>query len=168
MSLTYRAIANVTVTGSPSDISITNIPQTYTDLIILVSAIARTTANPNALVMNFNGYSATSLSFRYIRANGSAASSGNSTGSVVVGDLTNITSTYNSVSIYIPNYASSGAKTLSSDSVSENNGTTAYSALWANAFTVASGITSIQFGDGSAGGGLGVGSQVWLYGIKNS
>jgi hypothetical protein len=167
MANTFKLIASATVTGSPADISITNIPQTYTDLYVVLSAIARTTANPNSLVMFANGYAQTSPTYTALRGNGSSVSSFNGT-ITFAGDITNITNTYSSQNIYIPNYTTSGTKTASVDSVTENNGTTAYSMLVANRFVVAAAITSLQFGDGSAGSGLGVGSQVWVYGIKNS
>jgi hypothetical protein len=162
MSMTL--IATATVTGSPADISLTSIPQTYTDLQILISAVPRTTASPNALGLGFNGYSSTSNAIRALRASGSGVSSFTDT-SPIAGDLQQITNTYNSITVYIPNYTTSGVKSFSSDSVTENNSTTAWLSIRAGAFTNAAAITSIQFGDFSAGGGLGVGSQVWLYGI---
>jgi hypothetical protein len=163
MSMTF--IAKVTVTGSPADISLTNIPQTFTDLYILVSARARTTANPNALGISANGYAQTNSLFRYLRGTGSGVGSSNGAANVI-GSLTDISSSqYNSVSIYLPNYTSSGTKSAFADSVTENNGTTAYQEIIAQRFDVASAITSLQFGDSSAGGGLGVGSEIFLYGI---
>jgi hypothetical protein len=162
--MTMELISTATVTGSPADLSLTNIPQTFTDLQIFITAIPRTTANPNALGLGFNGYASTSNSIRAIRGNGAAVSTFTDT-SIIVGDLQQVTNTYNSISVYIPNYASSGVKYFSSDSITENNGTTAYASLRAGTFTVAATISSIQFGDFSAGGGLGIGTQVWLYGI---
>jgi hypothetical protein len=159
-----KLIASATVTGSPADLSITNIPQGYTDLQILISTIARTTANPNAIGLGFNGFSSTNNSIKALRGDGSSVISFTDT-SPGVGDLTQVANTYNSINVYIPNYATGGVKTFSSESVTENNGTTAWARIVAGDFTVASGITSIQFGDFSAGGGLGVGSKVWLYGI---
>lgn len=163
--MTMTLLASATVTGSPADISITSIPQTYSDLYVLVSAIARTTANPNALVMFANGYAQTNQTYRALRGNGASVSSLSST-ITFAGDITNITNTFSSQSIYIPNYTTSGTKSVSVDSVTENNGTTAYQMIVSNKFDVAAAITSLEFGDGSAGGGLGVGSQVWLYGIQ--
>lgn len=161
---TMSFIATATVTGSPADISLTAIPQIYTDLQILISAIPRTTANPNALGLGFNGYASTSNSLRALRGNGSSVSSFTDT-SPIAGDLQQVTNFANSITVYIPNYATSGVKCFSSDSVTENTGATAYASIRAGKFTVADPITSIQFGDFSAGGGLGVGTTVWLYGI---
>lgn len=157
-------IATAIVTGSPADLSLESIPQTYTDLYILVSAIARTTANPDAIYMGFNGYAQTNGALRALRGNGSSVSSYTDT-NPLPGDVTYISNTYSSTSIYIPNYASSGTKSVSSESVTENNGTTAYASIRAGKFDVAAAITSVQFGDATQGGGLGVGTQVWLYGI---
>jgi hypothetical protein len=162
--MTMKFIASTTITGSPADISITNIPQTFTDLYIVISSIARTSANPNALVVNANGYTSTNGSWRDLRGNGSTISTATTT-TAVVGLLTNISNTFNLVNIYIPNYSSSGTKIYHSDCVTENNGTTAYININAGRFDVASAITSLQFGDGSAGGGLGVGSSISIYGI---
>lgn len=161
--MTMQLISSATVTGSAADISITGIPQTYTDLFIVASAQARTSANPNSLVFFVNGYAQTSKSYRYMRGNGGSIATG--TGSeTIVGELTDVSNTYNSVSIYIPNYTSSTTKLATCESVTENNGTTAYTSMWTNKFD-SSAISSVQFGDGSVGGGLGVGSQVWVYGI---
>jgi len=162
VSMTF--IATATVTGSPADLSLTSIPQTFTDLQILISAVPRTTASPNGLGLGFNGYASTSNSIRALRGNGAAVSSFTDT-SPIVGDLQQVTNTANSITVYISNYTTNGVKAFSSDSVTENNGTTAFASIRAGVFTVAAAITSIQFGDFSAGGGLGVGSQVWLYGI---
>lgn len=164
MPNTMTLIATATVTGSPADISLTSIPQIYSDLQILISAIPRTTANPNALGLGFNGYAQTNASLRALRGSGDGVSSFTDT-SPIVGDLQQVTNTANSITVYIPNYASSGTKSYSADSVTENNGTTAYAGIRAGKFDVAAAITSIQFGDFSVGGGLGVGTQVWLYGI---
>lgn len=161
--MTMKLISSAIVSGSPADISITGIPQTYTDLQIIVSARARTTANPNSLVFYVNGYAQTAKSYRFMRGNGGSVNTG--TGSeTIAGDLTDISDIFNSVSIYIPNYTSSTTKIMVSQSVTEGNTATGYSAMWMNKFD-SSAISSVQFGDGSVGGGLGVGSQVWVYGI---
>ena len=75
-------------------------------------------------------------------------------------------STFGNSEIYIPNYASSGYKSISADSVSENNATAAYAfmaaLLWSNSAAInrititGLGSSFVQY------------STATLYGIKNS
>jgi hypothetical protein len=75
-------------------------------------------------------------------------------------------STFGSASIYIPNYLSSSAKSLSVDSVEENNGAAAAQNIYAGIWTGTAAITSIQFVLNSAT--FDVGTSVSLYGISKS
>jgi hypothetical protein len=76
-------------------------------------------------------------------------------------------STYTSGEIYIPNYLSTVAKSLSSDAVEENNGTTARAQLTAGlASTVTSAVTTINLTD--LYGNWTTASTAYLYGVKSS
>jgi len=159
-----KLIATATITGSPANIEFTSIPQTFTDLVILISAKGSAAGTAvSALVMQVNGTGGGSE--RVLRGDGSSVISFSDT-SGQIGVIQRVGATgFGSVSCYITNYTSATAKSVSTDSVSENNATLAYQSLNAMIPTTTAAITSLLFGDGSAGGGLAVGSTASLYGI---
>lgn len=137
---TFIKISSVTVgSGGAATISFTSIPQTYTDLKIVVSA--RDTTDNLPVTVSFNGSAIDSG--RTIKTNGgSTAYSGTET----VFWITPSSATSNvfgSAELYISNYTSSYAKSMCIDSVTENNGTTAYMLVSANLENGTSAITSI-------------------------
>ena len=149
MAYTYSKLAESTVgAGGTSAITFNNIPQNYTDLVIKLS-IRNTAASAQSLGVKFNG-SSSGYSDRWILGTGSAVSSSSDTASpmaiaydALIG--TNTASTFSSVEIYIPNYASANFKSLSSDSVSENNATAANASLFAALWSNVTAISSMQF-----------------------
>jgi hypothetical protein len=74
-------------------------------------------------------------------------------------------SVFGNMQIYFPNYAGSTNKSVSADSVMENNATGAYMALTATLFGTAA-ITSLTFTTNN--GSFVQHSSASLYGIKNS
>lgn len=151
MAYTYSKIGTYTV-GSTSVpfIGFVNITQTYTDLLIKVSARTVRSAVEDGLYMTINGQ--TSTGFRDLEGNGSTASSvstssyGNNWVTRINGG-TSTSSCFSNVGIYIPNYTSSDAKAISIDGVMENNSSTSYMNLVAALGAIPStGITSLSFG----------------------
>lgn len=170
MANTYTKIASATVTGSAGDIQFSNIPQTYTDLSVLISAKGRlTSGNVGALVVyTANGQSSSLSTWKEVRGDGTGVASYNNA-YPIIGLLTYQAATvFSSVNLYIPNYTSSNKKVFNSDSVTEENTTYAYQSLSGLTIDYTTAISFLGFGDGSAGGGLAVGSSITLYGIKNS
>ena len=171
MANTYVAIATVTVgSGGASTIDFTSIPGTYTDLLIKVCG--RFTFN-NGIVSNmaikFNGSTST-FTNRTVNGSGSAAGSGSGS-SGFIGDFPaalSTGSTFGSSEIYIPNYAGSTNKSVSADTVSENNGTVAWSYLTSVLWSTTSAITSITLYDIGNSSNFAQYSTATLYGIKNS
>lgn len=169
MALTFVSIATVTVgSGGAASIEFTNIPQTYTDLVIQVSA--RNTSSGAALRLRFNG-STTGYSDRYLEGDGASVSSGTSPfpGYAFVGAVTPSSataSTFASNYIYVPNYTSSNNKSISSDGVTENNATTAYTDLSASLWSNSAAITSIELTPNA--NTFAQYSTATLYGIKNT
>lgn len=168
MPTTYEAIATVTVgSGGAASIDFTSIPQTYTDLLVKLST--RTTAAGAADVsLRFNS-ATTNYSYRDLEGNGSTVASYNGTsflwaGEANRGDAT--ASTFANIDIYVPNYTSSNNKSISVDSVTENNGTLAYADLIAGLWSSSAAITSITLLLSS--GNHAQYSTATLYGIKNS
>jgi hypothetical protein len=166
MPNTFVKIASVTVgAGGAGSIDFTSIPSTYTDLCVKYST--RNSAATNDLTIAFNGSSA-NFSRRYLYGTGSGT--GSASGADNFGFVSNnssfTASTFASGEIYIPNYASSNNKSVSSDSVQETNATAATmyltALLWSNSAAInqitltAYAANFVQY------------STATLYGIKSS
>ena len=132
--------------GGVSSIVFDEIPDTFTDLQIQLSL--RQTRNfgaaPDTLI-KFNssttGYSATTLYSDGTSTNSAAFS----TGWIFFGvQDTNTASTFGNSTVYIPNYRSSSAKSVSSDSGWENNATAHYGCITATLWTGTDAITQIE------------------------
>lgn len=171
---TYQLISSVTVgAGGASTIDFTSIPATYTDLVLKVSARSSYSNPWVSIGLKFNGASAgAAFAWRELDGSGSAAASGTGNGDIYAGDFVGSTATANTfsnVEIYIPNYTSSNYKSVSTDSVTENNATAAvalFSAgLWSNTAAITS--LSMRLYSGVAGT-ISQYSTAYLYGIKNS
>lgn len=158
--------------GGASTMQFSNIPQSYTDLLIKISARStRTAFNQDDLSYTFNGNTATSYEYRQIRGSGSAVISTtpgpigyNYAGQINSNTSTN--STFSNVDIYIPNYTSSNNKSSSVDGVQENNATEAYQTLVANIWSNTSPITSIQLLVSINSNSFTQYSSATLYGIR--
>jgi hypothetical protein len=172
MNETLTKLQTVTAAGGETYITFSNIPQNYTDLKIFASVRgARTGAPVDNLLIGFNG-TYTNVTSRSVYASGSgAAASGtnaNWVGIVPSSDSSSSTAyTYSNTEIYIPNYTSSNYKSFSSDSVSEYNGTTAYTLFEAGLWPSSAPITSISLKLDVTPGFVQY-SEFALYGIKNT
>ena len=159
MSLTH--IETIELGSSQSSITFSSIPQDYDDLIVKISARADGpgtgeimnlvingggTSPTHVLLEAFNGVSSATGRFVYIPPSGSVTAN-----------------TFGSSSIYISNYTSSSNKSISTDSVTENNSAFAaqqiVSSLWANS----SAITSLEFT--LSGDNFVTGTVMSLYGV---
>jgi len=173
MANTFKAIATVTVgSGGASSIDFTSIPSTYTDLVIKLSGRTTNANLQDYLAMQFNGSGGTAYSHSDLTGNGSSAQSTIQTGldryyfTYVLNGATSTSNTFSNVDVYIPNYASSNYKSISSDGVPENNTTgITYTTLSAGLWSSTAAITSINF---VASGSFVQYSTATLYGIKNS
>jgi len=174
MATTYTLISSVTVgSGGAANIEFTSIPATYTDLLIVLSARSNTTfgADGFAAILEFNG-STSNRSSRWIRNyNGTVGSFNTFNGSTNTifsslnpSDYT--ASTFNNNQYYIPNYAGSNNKSVSIDSVTENNSTDIIQTLTAGLWSDSSAITSIKLNPSPAS--FVQHSTAYLYGISNA
>ena len=167
---TFTQIGSAVTVGSggASTIDFTSIPNTYTDLVLKVSARSNRSDTTDNLIISFNG-STSSLSFRYLQGSGATAySSSGLTG--YVGSLngnTATSSTFGNAEIYIPNYAGSTNKSVSSDTVDETNGTNAYATLTAQLWSNTAAITSISLKP-QVGSLFVQHSTAYLYGVSNA
>ena len=149
MSLNGTMIKIETVTvgsGGANNIEFTNIPQTYTDLVLVVSArSSRAVSGIESFQIKPNG-TMTSSTQRRLYGSSSSAVSDSSSNEIYTSWLGNngTANTFNSVTIYFPNYAGSAIKTFSIDNTVENNSTTDWqSSITAASTGSTSAITSI-------------------------
>jgi len=172
MATTFTLISSVTVGGGGSAvIEFTSIPQTYTDLQILLSVRSSTAAGNSNCFIYLNGTFGTSYAQQRLSGDGSNVVSDSQTSYPwvdminAIPNATYTANTFGSAQIYIPNYASSNNKSLSVDFVGENNSTTSYIYITAGLFQNSSGITSITI-DGTDN--FVQYSTAYLYGISNA
>jgi hypothetical protein len=166
MASSMTKISSVTVgSGGSSSISFTGIPQTYTDLHLVIST--RASAASDSVGLRFNSDTGSNYPYRYLLGNGaSLTSSENTTTSTIGGrqpESTFTASTFGNCSFYIPNYTIATYKSVSTDAVSENNATTAMAQLTASTWSNTAAITSITVVPGS--GNFVENSTATLYGI---
>jgi hypothetical protein len=169
---TYVAIAKTVLTGTQATVTFSGISNAYTDLVLLISAQGSNTGgNFRNVTIQVNGTGGTSYSSTYLRGTGSAAASGRATSAANIGDVlwteAGNTNVFTNMEIYIPNYAGSTNKVLSSSYVSERNNTEGYDYALASLFSNTAAITSITIGPMDFGS-INTGSRFDLYGIKNS
>jgi hypothetical protein len=171
MANTFVKIASVTVgAGGASSIDFTSIPATYTDLCVELSLRDGTSAQSVNGNIIFNSNTSAIYSSRRLYATGSGAGSDSFSGltsmpGIWINSATSTSNTFANIMIYIPNYAGSTNKSVSIDSVTENNATVAYSGLTAALFASTAAITSFGI---STGSNFVQYSTATLYGIKNS
>jgi hypothetical protein len=175
MPTTMNLIAKQTIgAGGAASVTFSSIPQTFTDLKIVVSARSSASSkNTDCSVRIGNGSVSTSsiYSYRELTGNGSSAFSGSGTSdkfNTIINAATSTSSTFSNFEVYLPNYTSSNNKSLSVDAVIESNENDAaiqvrlQAWLWANT----SAINIIQLFPGS--GSFVEFSEITLYGISSS
>jgi hypothetical protein len=168
---TYIQIGSTVTVGSggAANIDFTSIPATFTDLVILLSSRTATGGAADVEMQLNSDTTGTNYARLQIQANGSTVASsigaGNQTGTST--GSTDTSSTFASNSIYIPNYLGSSYKSYATDTVTENNATTAYATLRAGIWNNGAAITNIRLKHGS-GANFVQYSTASLYGIKNS
>jgi hypothetical protein len=168
MATTFTKIASVTVgSGGAASIDFSSIPSTYTDLLLKLSL--RTTF-AGAFDTGFVGINNTNTgSYRGLYGTGSAAASESvaSLRGLYITGATATASTFSSHDVYFPNYTSSNLKSVSADSVTENNATTAIALLAAMLNGSTSTINQLTITSGNAANFVQY-STATLYGISKS
>jgi hypothetical protein len=150
MAMTLISTTTVGAGGAAS-IDFTAIPGTYTDL-FLVASLRDTTGGTGdgGFAIRFNA-STSGYATRFLGGNGSSATSSTGSSSTLIGNngyggdpyAGTTANTFGSISVMIPNFAGSSAKTASIDAVGENNATTAYQSIAAASWTGTSAITQV-------------------------
>ena len=167
MALQLFKIASVEIATPQTSIDFSSIPSGYTDLILKLSAREATTTSLT-LYLTINGSTSAIYSVRTIQGNGTTASSGIATNGTsgnfsIINSSSYTNNTFSNAEFYIPNYAGSNNKSLSIDSVSENNGTEAYARLAAGIWASTAAINQLTLS--LASGNIAAGSTATLYGV---
>ena len=175
MANTFKKIQTVTVgAGGAASIDFTSIPQTYTDLKLVMSTRTNLTATRDDFQLTFNGVTSGYSRKRILAydANLVASDQASSQTSFTPNTSDNgaTASVFGSLEIYIPNYTSANNKSFSTDNTSETNlsaGTRNFMSLSAGLWSNSAAITSIKFVTDN-GSNLAQYSTATLYGIKSS
>jgi hypothetical protein len=170
MATTFVKIQTVSVgvSGSAS-IDFTSIPQTYTDLKIVVSAKNNRADTLDHLLIGFNG-STTSFTNRQLTGTSTTASSSTSVPRSVgvMNSASSTASVFNNGDIYVFDYTSAANKRYSADSVSEVNSVgDNFLCLTAGLWSNTAAITSISLTN-NVGTSFVQYTTATLYGIKSS
>jgi hypothetical protein len=157
--MTMKLIETKTLLSAAASIEFTSIPQDGTDLFVLVSA----RGDGGVFYVRPNG-SSSNLQGRRLQGSGSAVSEGaDSNVDFIINVSTDTSNTFGNATLYIPNYSGNANKTISSDSVNENNATQAFQRLHSGLWSDTAAITSLGFT--LLSGNLAIGSTISLYKI---
>jgi hypothetical protein len=166
MANTYTLIETVTASGgTASSIAFSSIPQSYTDLKLVLSG--RSTIVDNAVKVAFNG-SSSNFTNRLLFGNGDVAASNTPNDNTVcyLNFSNETTNAFANSEIYITNYTGSTNKSFCSESVQETNAVTSYQVMLAGLWSQTAAITSITLTVNS--GAFAQHTSASLYGIKSS
>ena len=172
MTTTMQLIAKQTVgSGGASSVTFSNIPQTYTDLKLVMSAKGSAATTRQNVLIAFNG-SGSSFAWQGLYGYGGSAGA-NSGNNQFVGNVpmaSNVANAFGTEEIYIPNYTSTTkAKTIMTNYAVENNGSSNFIGIDATSWNPGTqdNIESITLSINSSGDFIEF-STFYLYGISNS
>lgn len=147
MANTYVKIGSTVTVGTlgASSIDFTSIPSTYTDLVIKLSGRTLEAYYYGSFQIRFNSSTTTytGKDLYGIAASGVGSASRTTTYYNLDG-ATATASTFASVEIYIPNYASSNYKSFSMDAAAEDNSNNNNESLVAGLWSTSTAISSIS------------------------
>ena len=174
MANTYELISSFTISSPSYSVTLSAIPQTFTDLKLVFSTrsdygSAGGSEVEIALNSITSGYSSNMI-YSNTGTSVAAASASNPFftwgGGMVNGATT--ASIFGSSEIYIPNYSTSLSKSASTDSVTENNGSPIFMQIASHLSTNSAAVNSITLYAWQSFINFVAGSTFYLYGIKNS
>jgi len=170
MASTYTLIQSQVLASTPTVVTFSSIPSTYTDLILTISA--RDTATGvlySSITATFDNTSSV-YSRTDLIASGSTASSSRASVAYFYVDYPGsnagvAANTFGSAEVYIPNYAGSANKPFSLTSIVENNSATVNEILTSAGYYRSGAIATITL---TAAANYSSGSSFYLYGISNA
>jgi hypothetical protein len=161
-----KLIESKTLAATAAAIEFTSIPQTFTDLVLVISGRSDRALTVDGVGIRFNG-DTTGGNYGGQRLFGDGSSAGADTTYLGMPWLTGANATANTfgnATLYIPNYTGSTSKSFSIDGVSENNAAQAYQGIGAGLYTPTTAITEVRIASETANT-LQIGSTISLYGI---
>lgn len=159
---TYTPIASITLSSAQSSVTFSGIPQTYTDLVLVINGYD--VDGNGYLTMQFNSDTGSNYSRTTLSGNGSTTSSiRNSNSTVLYPTIGSSSTNIGGDIIQIQNYSNSNTyKTLLFRGSQTGSATIAQVGLWRST----SAITSIKLS--AASGNIASGSTFNLYGVANA
>ena len=175
--MTMKLIATVNLdsgnTSGNTGLTLTNIPQTYKDLLLIGSIrSARTTYETDGIGFALNENTST---YAYIGLGSNASSVANlnttyeSFWAGMQPAVQNSTSVFNNFEIYIPNYRSAFNKSYLQNSAANNYISSAYASQIShttNVYTTNTNVVTSLRIQSATGSGMAQYSAIWLYGIN--
>lgn len=148
--MSFQLVSTVTVgAGGASSISFTGIPQTGTDLLLVLSARSDAALVQTPVLLTVNADNTTTYQNRGLRGGGSSTDSTNTPTNLgiflnSISAASATSNTFSNGSVYITNYSGSASKTFSTDNVFENNATEAQQAIFAGLWPQTAAITTLR------------------------
>jgi hypothetical protein len=148
MANTFTFIASQTVSSAVTSVTFSSIPQTYTDLSLVISGRSNFAAYYGGGTLRFNGDTGGNYSYKRIYGDTSVGSTGGTTTGIIDWDVNGAPTTANTfgnTQIYIPNYTGSNYKSCSLNYTVENNSADGINGMVAGLWSNTSAITSVTF-----------------------
>jgi hypothetical protein len=158
---TYTPIQSIVITSAASSVTFSNIPQTYTDLVLIINA-GNSTGNEGLELRIGNGSidTGTNLSWTYMNGNGTSAGSGRATNISYTYAANSTTNLAGIGIVHLMNYSNTNVyKTIISKAESAYSSATVFVSTWRST----SAIDTFRVSDPSYN--FTVGSTFDLYGI---
>ncbi len=168
MANTYTLIEAKTLASVVASITFSSIPQTYTDLLVRVSARSNSGGNTHDnFLIYFNGTQSNRTNRILYGLNGTVGSYTSTDYFGAFNGPVSTANTFGNADFYIPNYVGSNYKSISADIVSENNTTNGQDYIGAALWADTAAITSLTIGNYNASD-FAINTTAYLYGISNA
>jgi hypothetical protein len=156
---TYVALQTQTLSSSSTSVSLTSIPQSYTDLVLVING---NTSGDLDLFLQFNGDTANNYSYTFLYGDGSGAASlrVSNSSSVATGGVYNVGSGRGTVIVNLMNYSNTTTNKTILTRANSGNYVQARVGLWRSTAAISSIVTTIQ-----SGASYNAGTTFTLYGI---
>ena len=173
MANTYTLISSNTLSSTAATVTLSSIPNTYTDLVLQVSARGNS-ANPNAnILFTFNNDTASNYSSLSARGDGPSTVDLYTISGTVTTNFDRVpadsstANVFGTGELYIVSYGASRTKAMTTFFSTEINDSTGFTIgqsahSWSNSAAISS--ITMELGSGSFVSG----STFYLYGIKNT
>lgn len=172
MANTYTLISSYTASTSPTSFSFTSIPQTYTDLKLVMSLRGSRAAFYSNISVLVNGSTSAIYDMKWLYSSSNAVTNYGYTGDVELGQYVNgstsTATTFNNIEMTFANYTGSTNKCISVDNAVEDNSTSNFLLIEAELARTTSAITSLTINGSGNNYTFANNSTAYLYGIKNS